>query len=120
MHLYFSFILFIVNSEFLMPTPGGSLIYMLILGIGGSGIAFLSFYSLIDDVGAIFGSITVYIIPIFSVIFWLYISARNNYHLTDFWSVFDHLFCVFCLQRRWIRFRGNEQSFSNCCYVPII
>ena len=65
----FSFILFIVNSEFLMPTPGGSLIYMLILGIGGSGIAFLSFYSLIDDVGAIFGSITVYIIPIFSVIF---------------------------------------------------
>jgi drug/metabolite transporter (DMT)-like permease len=42
---------------------------MLLLGIGGSGVAFLSFYKLIDDVGAIFGSITVYIIPIFSVLF---------------------------------------------------
>lgn len=65
----FSFFLFIFNSEFLLPTPGGSLFHMLLLGVGGSGIAFLSFYSLIDDVGAIFGSITVYIIPIFSVIF---------------------------------------------------
>ena len=42
---------------------------MLLLGVGGSGVAFLSFYKLIDDVGAIFGSITVYIIPIFSVLF---------------------------------------------------
>jgi drug/metabolite transporter (DMT)-like permease len=42
---------------------------MLLLGIGSSGIAFLSFYKLIDDVGAVAGSITVYIIPIFSVIF---------------------------------------------------
>ena len=65
----FSFILFSINSDFLLPTINGSLPYMLILGVGGSGIAFLSFYSLIDDVGAIFGSITVYIIPIFSVIF---------------------------------------------------
>ena len=31
--------------------------------------AFLSFYNLIDDVGAVAGSITVYIIPIFSTIF---------------------------------------------------
>jgi drug/metabolite transporter (DMT)-like permease len=42
---------------------------MILLGIGSSGIAFLSFYKLIDDVGAVAGSITVYIIPIFSVIF---------------------------------------------------
>ena len=46
-----------------------SLFPMLMLGIGSSGIAFLSFYNLIDDVGAIAGSITVYIIPIFSMIF---------------------------------------------------
>ena len=39
------------------------------LGVGSSGIAFLSFYNLIDDVGAVAGSITVYIIPIFSTIF---------------------------------------------------
>ena len=42
---------------------------MLLLGVGSSGIAFLSFYNLIDDVGAVAGSITVYIIPIFSTIF---------------------------------------------------
>jgi drug/metabolite transporter (DMT)-like permease len=42
---------------------------MILLGIGSSGIAFLSFYKLIDDVGAVAGSITVYIIPIFSVVF---------------------------------------------------
>ena len=65
----FSFILFSLNSDYLLPTLEGSLPSILILGIGGSGIAFLSFYKLIDDVGAIFGSITVYIIPIFSVIF---------------------------------------------------
>lgn len=65
----FSFILFSFNSEYFLPTLTGSLSPILILGIGGSGIAFLSFYKLIDDVGAIFGSITVYIIPIFSVMF---------------------------------------------------
>ena len=65
----FSFILFSFNSEYFLPTLTGSLSPILILGIGGSGVAFLSFYKLIDDVGAIFGSITVYIIPIFSVIF---------------------------------------------------
>ena len=66
---FFSFILFSINSEFFLPTINGSMPPMLLLGIGGSGVAFLSFYKLIDDVGAIFGSITVYIIPIFSVLF---------------------------------------------------
>ena len=66
---FFSFILFSINSELLLPTINGSLPSMLLLGVGGSGVAFLSFYKLIDDVGAIFGSITVYIIPIFSVLF---------------------------------------------------
>ena len=65
----FSFILFSFNSVYFLPTLTGSLPSILLLGIGGSGVAFLSFYKLIDDVGAIFGSITVYIIPIFSVIF---------------------------------------------------
>ena len=64
-----SFILLILNSSFTLPTYEISLFPMLLLGIGSSGIAFLSFYNLIDDVGAIAGSITVYIIPIFSIIF---------------------------------------------------
>ena len=64
-----SFILLTLNSSFTLPTYEISLFPMLLLGIGSSGIAFLSFYNLIDDVGAIAGSITVYIIPIFSMIF---------------------------------------------------
>lgn len=64
-----SFILLNVNSSLSVPTYEISLFPMLMLGIGSSGIAFLSFYNLIDDVGAIAGSITVYIIPIFSMIF---------------------------------------------------
>ena len=64
-----SFILLNINSSLSVPTYEISLFPMLMLGIGSSGIAFLSFYNLIDDVGAIAGSITVYIIPIFSMIF---------------------------------------------------
>ena len=64
-----SFILLNVNSSLSVPTYEISLFPILMLGIGSSGIAFLSFYNLIDDVGAIAGSITVYIIPIFSMIF---------------------------------------------------
>ncbi|MAE33312.1 MAG: hypothetical protein CL493_03215 [Actinobacteria bacterium] len=64
-----SFILLNINSSLSVPTYDISLFPMLMLGIGSSGIAFLSFYNLIDDVGAIAGSITVYIIPIFSMIF---------------------------------------------------
>ena len=65
----FSFIALLPRSSLVLPTVGVSLFPMLLLGIGSSGIAFLSFYKLIDDVGAVAGSITVYIIPIFSVIF---------------------------------------------------
>ncbi len=65
----FSLVLLIVNSDFVLPTPDNSLIPILLLGVGSSGIAFLSFYNLIDDVGAIVGSITVYIIPVFAALF---------------------------------------------------
>ena len=65
----FSFIALLPNSSFVLPTVEIALFPMILLGIGSSGIAFLSFYKLIDDVGAVAGSITVYIIPIFSVVF---------------------------------------------------
>jgi drug/metabolite transporter (DMT)-like permease len=65
----FSFIALLPNSSLVLPTVEIALFPMILLGIGSSGIAFLSFYKLIDDVGAVAGSITVYIIPIFSVIF---------------------------------------------------
>jgi len=64
-----SLVLLIFNSTPSLPTYNISLFPMLLLGVGSSGIAFLSFYNLIDDVGAVAGSITVYIIPIFSTIF---------------------------------------------------
>ena len=64
-----SFVLLIINSTPSVPTYNVSLFPLLMLGVGSSGIAFLSFYNLIDDVGAVAGSITVYIIPIFSTIF---------------------------------------------------
>ena len=64
-----SLVLLIINSTPSLPTYNISLFPMLLLGVGSSGIAFLSFYNLIDDVGAVTGSITVYIIPIFSTIF---------------------------------------------------
>jgi len=64
-----SLVLLVINSGPSIPTYNISLFPMLLLGVGSSGIAFLSFYNLIDDVGAVAGSITVYIIPIFSTIF---------------------------------------------------
>jgi len=64
-----SLVLLIINSTPSLPTYNISLFPMLLLGVGSSGIAFLSFYNLIDDVGAVAGSITVYIIPIFSTVF---------------------------------------------------
>ena len=64
-----SFVLLIINSTPSVPTYNISLFPLLMLGVGSSGIAFLSFYNLIDDVGAVAGSIAVYIIPIFSTIF---------------------------------------------------
>ena len=65
----FSFFLLIGNSNLSFPTIDNSLIPILLLGIGSTGIAFLSFYNLIDEVGTIIGSITVYIIPIFATLF---------------------------------------------------
>ena len=64
-----SLVLLAINSGPSVPTYNISLFPLLMLGVGSSGIAFLSFYNLIDDVGAVAGSITVYIIPIFSTIF---------------------------------------------------
>ena len=64
-----SLVLLIINSGPSLPSYNISLFPMLLLGVGSSGIAFLSFYNLIDDVGTVAGSITVYIIPIFSTIF---------------------------------------------------
>jgi len=65
----FSLVLLIINEPLIIPTLESSLLPILLLGIGSSGIAFLSYYNLINDVGAIGASIAVYIVPIFSVIF---------------------------------------------------
>ncbi len=65
----FSLILFLFSTRLIIPSFNESLFPILLLGIGSSGIAFLSFYKLIDDVGTIIGSITVYLVPIFSMIF---------------------------------------------------
>ncbi|MDA0754067.1 MAG: DMT family transporter [Candidatus Marinimicrobia bacterium] len=66
---FFSFLLFIFNSNFVFPKLPSTLLSILILGIGSSGVAFMTFYKLINDVGTIIGSITVYIIPVFASIF---------------------------------------------------
>jgi|TARA_A100001037_G_scaffold128303_2_gene116209 drug/metabolite transporter (DMT)-like permease len=76
----FSFILFIFNTEFVIPTIGESLFPMLLLGIGSSGIAFLSFYKLIGDVGSIIGSITIYLVPIFSIFFgYIFLNEETTF-----------------------------------------
>ena len=64
-----SLILYGFNASFKLPTPQVSLIPMLILGIGGTGIAFLTYYKLLDNVGRISSSFIVYMIPIFSIFF---------------------------------------------------
>ena len=64
-----SFILYGFTASFKLPTPQVSLIPMLILGIGGTGIAFLTYYKLLDNVGRISSSFIVYMIPIFSIFF---------------------------------------------------
>ena len=53
---------------------------MLLLGVGSSGIAFLSFYKLIGDVGSIIGSITIYLVPIFSIFFgYIFLNEETTY-----------------------------------------
>ena len=64
-----SLILYGFNASFKVPTLQVSLIPMLILGIGGTGIAFLTYYKLLDNVGRISSSFIVYMIPIFSIFF---------------------------------------------------
>jgi len=76
----FSFILFSLNSNVLIPTVGESLFPILLLGIGSSGIAFFSFYKLIDDVGSIVGSITIYLVPIFSIFFgFIFLNEETSF-----------------------------------------
>ena len=64
-----SLILYGFTASFKIPTLEVSLIPMLILGIGGTGIAFLTYYKLLDNVGRISSSFIVYMIPIFSIFF---------------------------------------------------
>ena len=64
-----SIILYGFTASFKLPTLQVSLIPMLILGIGGTGIAFLTYYKLLDNVGRISSSFIVYMIPIFSIFF---------------------------------------------------
>ncbi len=64
-----SLILYGFTASFKLPTPQVSLIPMLILGIGGTGVAFLTYYKLLDNVGRISSSFIVYMIPIFSIFF---------------------------------------------------
>ena len=76
----FSFILFSLNTKVLIPTINESLFPILLLGIGSSGIAFFSFYKLIDDVGSIIGSITIYLVPIFSIFFgYIFLNEETTF-----------------------------------------
>ena len=56
-------------STWVIPSYSISLYPIIILGLGSSGFAFLTFYQLVDDVGAVPSSVTVNVIPIFSIIF---------------------------------------------------
>ena len=67
--LLLSLIMLGSTASFKLPTAEVSLIPMLILGIGGTGIAFLTYYKLLESVGRISRSFIVYMIPIFSIFF---------------------------------------------------
>ena len=67
--LLLSLIMLGSTASFKIPTVEVSLIPMLILGIGGTGIAFLTYYKLLESVGRISSSFIVYMIPIFSIFF---------------------------------------------------
>ena len=70
--LFASFISIILLGPFStwsIPSYSISLYPMIVLGLGSSGFAFLTFYQLVDDVGAVPSSVTVNIIPIFSILF---------------------------------------------------
>ena len=93
-----SLVLLAINSEPSLPTYNISLFPMLLLGVGSSGIAFLSFYNLIDDVGAVAGSITVYIIPIFSTIFG-FTFLNETTELIQLVGIFIVIFSAFQFSR---------------------
>ena len=67
--LLISLIMLGPTASFKLPTAGVSLFPMLILGIGSTGIAFLTYYKLLESVGRISSSFIVYMIPIFSIYF---------------------------------------------------
>tara|TARA_B100000945_G_scaffold6188_1_gene5191 strand:- start:1140 stop:1988 length:849 start_codon:yes stop_codon:yes gene_type:complete len=67
--LLISLIMLGPTASFKLPTVEASLIPMLILGIGSTGIAFLTYYKLLESVGRISSSFIVYMIPIFSIYF---------------------------------------------------
>ena len=67
--LLISLIMLGPTASFKLPTAGVSLIPMLVLGIGSTGIAFLTYYKLLESVGRISSSFIVYMIPIFSIYF---------------------------------------------------
>ena len=67
--LLISLIMLGPTASFKLPTVEASLIPMLILGIGSTGIAFLTYYKLLESVGRISSSFIVYMIPIFSIFF---------------------------------------------------
>ena len=67
--LLISLIILGPTASFKLPTIEVSLIPMLILGIGGTGIAFLTYYKLLESVGRISSSFIVYMITIFSIFF---------------------------------------------------
>ena len=67
--LIISFIILGPSASFKLPTFEISLFPMLVLGIGGTGIAFLTYYKLLESVGRISSSFIVYMIPIFSIYF---------------------------------------------------
>ena len=67
--LLISLIMLGPTASFKLPTVSVSLIPMLILVIGSTGIAFLTYYKLLESVGRISSSFIVYMIPIFSIYF---------------------------------------------------
>ena len=80
-----SLILYGFTASFKLPTLQVSLIPMLILGIGGSGIAFLTYYKLLDNVGRISSSFIVYMITIFSIFFGYQFLNEITYAIQFVW-----------------------------------
>ncbi len=57
------------TAAFSNPEVKESLLYIILLALGGSAIAVTLFYHLTDYVGVVFASLTTYIIPVFAI-FW--------------------------------------------------